>query len=316
MIAGDNRGHGGNSGYDDQIDAYYSWDSKVPNHKRLQPGDLVAFWDKKALLGVSVIEEIETSPGFKEIYRCPNCRRTRIQKRKRSEPTYRCSRCAAEFNEPILDSVPVIRYRARHDAAWTPLDGLLDADELRALNTHRNDINAMRPIDQSAFLEAVSRNGAFRATVRATQRSPDLSWARPPGLQAELSQGFTSALVRVRRGQRKFREQILAINGSRCAFTGAAPERVLEAGHLYSYARLGTHDVHGGLMLRRDIHRLFDDGLLSVDPTRLRVDVADELKQFPQYGRLHDGQLEVPLNDEQIGWLSKHWVEHRHPAPL
>src|SRR5687767_681397 len=39
MAAGDNRGHGGNSGYDDQIDAYYSWDSNVPNHKNLRVGD-------------------------------------------------------------------------------------------------------------------------------------------------------------------------------------------------------------------------------------------------------------------------------------
>jgi len=126
-----------------------------------------------------------------------------------------------------------------------------------------------------------------------------------------MSHGFTTALVRVRRGQRHFREQILAAQGSSCAFTGGAPTRVLEAGHLYSYAELGTHFEHGGLMLRRDIHRLFDDGALAVEPSALRVDVAPELHAFPQYARLHDAPLHLRLRDEQVDWLAKHWGEHR-----
>ncbi|MBU4336423.1 MAG: HNH endonuclease [Actinobacteria bacterium] len=99
-----------------------------------------------------------------------------------------------------------------------------------------------------------------------------------------------------------------------CAFTGDAPPRVLEAGHLYSYARLGTHVEHGGLMLRRDIHRLFDDGLLAVQPSRLRIDVAPALATYPQYARLHDEPLTLRLNDSQVDWLGKHWDEHRADA--
>jgi hypothetical protein len=86
---------------------------------------------------------------------------------------------------------------------------------------------------------------------------------------------------------------------------------VLEAGHLYSYAQLGTHFEHGGLMLRRDVHRLFDDGLLAVDPVNLRVDVAPGLAEFPQYARLHGEPLTLKLMDEQVDWLGKHWSEHR-----
>src|SRR5690606_1469540 len=128
---------------------------------------------------------------------------------------------------------------------------------------------------------------------------------------AGSAQGFAHAIVRVRRGQRQFREHLLATQGSVCAFTGSAPERVLEAGHLYSYAQLGTHFQHGGLMLRRDIHRLFDDGSLAVDPSRLRVDVAPDLANFPQYARLDGERLAMRLRDEQVAWLSKHWEEHR-----
>ena len=312
MAAGENRGHGGNVGYDDQYDAYYSWDSHVPNHKNLRVGDPIALWDKERLLGVSVIEEIETSPGTKTLRRCPRCNTTRISERKRVEPRYRCMKrdCRYEFPLPHVDVVDVELYRARYDAAWTTLDGVLDERELRSLAVNPREFNAMRALDWAAFGEALRTRGADFAVNRVTARV-DTSRAPASGPQVEMPQGFTQALVRVRRGQRQFRERLLAAQGSRCAFTGGAPPRVLEAGHLYSYAQLGTHFEHGGLMLRRDIHRLFDDGSLAVEPSGLRIDVAPELAAFPQYARLHDAQLTLRLRDEQVDWLGKHWHEHR-----
>lgn len=68
--------------------------------------------------------------------------------------------------------------------------------------------------------------------------------------------------------------------------------------------------VHG-LMLRRDIHRLFDDGALAVEPSRLCVDVSTELETYPQYARLHGNPLTLCLGERQVEWLAKHWQEHR-----
>lgn len=317
MAAGDNRGHGGNAGYDDQYDAYYSWDSNVPNHKNVRVGDPIALWDKERLLGVSVIEEIKTSAGKKVLNRCPSCGTTRISDRKRTLPKYRCMKCKAQFDTAVPDIVDVELYRARYDAAWTSLDGVLDEEEVRAVQANDIDINAMRPLDWSAFSSALSAKHvehADRALGRVSARMPDIEWRPPPGVTIQLPQGFTSAPVRVRRGQRQFRDHLLAAQGERCAFTGAAPARALEAGHLYSYAKLGEHHEHGGLMLRRDIHRLFDDGLLAVDPSRLRIDVAADLEAYPQYARLHDQRLAIALRDEHVDWLSKHWTEHRAVA--
>jgi hypothetical protein len=313
MAAGEKRGHGGNAGYDDQPDAYYSWDSNVPNYKSIRVGDPIALWDKERLLGVSVIEEIKTTSGTKLLHRCPQCKTTRISPRKRAEPRYRCMKCRREFDTPLVDVVDVDLYRARYDAAWTNLESVLDERELRALAVHAGDFNAMRPLDWDALQNALTEKGVGRAVDRVASRA-DFNWRPVSGPTIALPQGFASALVRVRRGQRQFREQLLAAQGSLCAFTGRAPDRVLEAGHLYSYAQLGTHFKHGGLMLRRDIHRLFDDGMLAVEPSRLRVDVAPELAKYPQYARLHDGPLTLRLRDEQVEWLGKHWIEHRAAA--
>lgn len=219
-------------------------------------------------------------------------------------------RCHFEFGAPLTDVVEVNVYVARYDAAWTSLDGLFEEQEIRPLAVHSGDINAMRPLNWAAFEQALIEKGAGRALDRVASRV-DLNWQPLLDLAAETPQGFTHALVRVRRGQQQFRDQLLLAQGSVCAFTGGAPERVLEAGHLYSYAQLGTHFKHGGLMLRRDIHRLFDDGMLAVEPSRLRIDVAPELAIYRQYTRLHDEPLSLRLRDEQIDWLGKHWEEHR-----
>ncbi len=310
MVAGDDRGHGGNSGYDDQVDAYYSWDSKVPNHKSIREGDPVALWDKARLLGVSVVEEIDTWPGVKELHRCPACGTTRISSRTTVTPRYRCMKCRHEFAAPRVEFVDVVQYRARYDAAWTPLEGVLDEREIRSHAVHAGDINAMRPLVWATFRAALLAKSADLAVERVAARA-DLTWAEARGMHVEIPQGFTRSVVRVRRGQRQFREHLLAAQGSTCAFTGGAPARVLEAGHLYSYAQLGTHLEHGGLMLRRDVHRLFDDGALAVDPARLRVDVTPELAAYPQYARLHGGPLTLRLQDAQVEWLTRHWDEHR-----
>lgn len=311
MAVGDSRGHGGNDGYDDQVDAYYSWDSKVPNHKRLAVGDPVVLWDKKRLIGTSVIEEITRESGLKTLSRCPHCSTTRISPPKLDRSTFRCMKCKREFPLPEPDVVEVLKYRARYDAAWTSLDGLLGAKELKGLAVHRGDINAMRPLRWDAFKSALVAQGADRAVGRMVSRTPDLAWGSASEIELASSHGHVRSLVRVRRGQQRFREETLARQGQTCAFTGSAPARALEAGHLYSYASIGTHFEHGGLMLRRDVHTLFDDGSLAVHPHEHRIDVSTELAGYPQYTRLHGAELAVEVSRSQARWLTQHWEEHR-----
>ena len=81
----------------------------------------------------------------------------------------------------------------------------------------------------------------------------------------KLRSGFRDQIIRTRVGQPAFRAGLFEKFGNVCAFTGIQPEEVLEAAHLYSYARIGEHKESGGILLRRDIHSLFDRGLIGVD---------------------------------------------------
>ncbi|WP_144018648.1 HNH endonuclease signature motif containing protein [Demequina sp. NBRC 110051] len=313
MAAGDNRGHAGNGGYDDQAEAYYSWDSNVPNAKSVAVGDVVVLWDKSQVLGVSVIENIDCAPGVKVLQRCPRCATTRIAERRTKTPRFRCmkSTCHEEFDEPDTEVADVEKYVARYDAGWTALEGVVEAGLVTALALHAGDFNAMRPVSWTGLSGLLEEKGADRALSRLTGRVPESVLPRDAPLRIKFDQGHRQSVVRVRRGQSQFRNHLLETQGEVCAFTGAAPRRALEAGHLYSYAKLGQHHQYGGLILRRDIHRLFDDGMLALDPLRLTVDVSGDLKRYPQYGRLHGNELKLDLREEQIAWLRQHWDEHR-----
>lgn len=100
-----------------------------------------------------------------------------------------------------------------------------------------------------------------------------------------------SAIVQ-RRGQGPFRERLLDAYGRRCAITACAAVEALEAAHIVPYAGEPTNRVDNGLLLRSDIHTLFDLGLLWVDVDTMTVRVARALRA--DYGQYHGQALTLP----------------------
>lgn len=79
-------------------------------------------------------------------------------------------------------------------------------------------------------------------------------------------------LVIPRMNQGAFRAVVLDVYESRCAITGHRIRPTLQAAHIRPVSRGGEHRVDNGLLLRSDIHTLFDLGYVTVDPKyRLRV---------------------------------------------
>ncbi len=96
-----------------------------------------------------------------------------------------------------------------------------------------------------------------------------------------------------RQGQPKFRDLLLAAYEGRCAVTGCDAAEALEAAHIRPYLGKRTSVVTNGLLLRADIHTLFDRGLLGIDPTSMTV-VVHECLAVTEYGRLAGTSLGVP----------------------
>jgi len=86
--------------------------------------------------------------------------------------------------------------------------------------------------------------------------------------------------IRERRGQREFRDALRSRYGDRCLVTKCKILAVLEAAHISPYRGEADNHPENGLLLRSDIHTLFDLDLLGLEPEQLRVElhpcIADE----------------------------------------
>ena len=84
----------------------------------------------------------------------------------------------------------------------------------------------------------------------------------------------------------------------RCAITGEKVLPTLEAAHIRAVSKEGQHSIDNGLLLRRDVHRLFDLGYATVTPDyRYRVSgrLRDDFDNG-EYYRSFDGR-EIWLPD-------------------
>lgn len=97
-------------------------------------------------------------------------------------------------------------------------------------------------------------------------------------------------------GQQLFRGQVLDAYGDTCALTRTRCREALEAAHIQPFIALASNHVQNGLALRRDIHALYDAGLLSVTPEG-RIAVSS-LLAGTEYGHLADQVALQPSNLE------------------
>lgn len=102
----------------------------------------------------------------------------------------------------------------------------------------------------------------------------DLSqpWHRPGPVYGD------PRLAPQRLGQRSFQAVVLQTYAGRCAITGAKIRPVLQAAHIRPLSAGGEHRIDNGLLLRSDVHTLFDRGYLGVDPKH-RLLVSPRLRE-------------------------------------
>lgn len=93
-------------------------------------------------------------------------------------------------------------------------------------------------------------------------------------------------IVYPRLGQASFRLAVLDAYGRACAVTGEHSLPVLEAAHIRPWAAGGTHEIRNGVPLRRDLHRLFDLGYVTIRPD-LSFAVSRQLRDEYANGRVY-----------------------------
>ncbi|PXA98363.1 restriction endonuclease [Nostoc sp. 3335mG] len=91
-------------------------------------------------------------------------------------------------------------------------------------------------------------------------------------------------MVRPRLGQGAFRLAVTDAYERRCAVSGEKTLPILDAAHIRGYGEGGAHDPANGLLLRTDIHRLFDLGYVTLSDDH-RFEVSHRLKADFDNGR-------------------------------
>ncbi len=99
-----------------------------------------------------------------------------------------------------------------------------------------------------------------------------------------------SLAIAKRRGPSKLRQRLLEAYQGRCSMTGCEVEPILEVAFLQPNQPTQDSDPSNGLLLRADVHTLFDLHLIAIDPETLHIIVAPTLRNTT-YGSLHQKPL-------------------------
>jgi hypothetical protein len=105
--------------------------------------------------------------------------------------------------------------------------------------------------------------------------------------------------VAARRGQARFRSMLLVACSGQCCVTGSRTESVLEAAHLKRKRGFDVHSVSNGLVLRSDIHTLFDLSLLTIRPSDLVI-VLHPALATSEYQKYAGKKIRLPSGAESL----------------
>lgn len=133
--------------------------------------------------------------------------------------------------------------------------------------------------------------------IQLTERDKDKLRAFETASSKDARNQVVDGIIR-RRGHPKFRKSLLAAYDFKCAITSCDAPDALEAAYIVPYRGRLTNDPSNGLLLRADIHTLFDLGKIAVDTRNLTVIVADDLLDS-NYRILAGRPLRYPKEESQ-----------------
>jgi putative restriction endonuclease len=273
------------------------WAPSAANFRALQPGEMFLFKlhaPRNVIVGGGIFAYANALPCSLawEAFRVANGARsaqemrTRIARYRKADPTDRsdfeigCRILTQPFFFEERDWIPV-------PASWSP-----NIVSFKTYNT--GDAEGL------ALWEAVN------------DRLDRLQFS---GMAEEPARFGEPHLIRPRLGQGAFRVLVTDIYQRRCAVTRERTLPALEAAHIRPYGDGGDHEARNGLLLRRDIHSLFDAGYVTVTPD-LHFEVSRRIKEEFDNGRhyyaLHGQPINVPKEAGQrpdpaaLSWHNEH----------
>lgn len=126
--------------------------------------------------------------------------------------------------------------------------------------------------------------------------------------------GESARQVRDRPGQVAFRRKLKSVYGNRCCLSGCSVTEALEGAHIDPYKAPASDNIRNGLLLRSDLHTLFDRHLIAIDPGTMRVHVSKRARGEAGYDEWHGVKIRMPdepTHQPDQGALRRHW-QNKH----
>lgn len=104
--------------------------------------------------------------------------------------------------------------------------------------------------------------------------------------------------VLTRPNQAEFRRGVIKRFKGRCALTGCRVLEAMEAAHILPVADNGSDEARNGILLRRDVHRLFDLDLITISPKNGNVKVDSEI--YAEYRAQVEASVDLKMLDIEM----------------
>lgn len=137
-------------------------------------------------------------------------------------------------------------------------------------------------------------------------------YQQPSGVEEEQARYGQPVTTLPRLGQGSFRVLVTDMYQRRCAVTQEKTLPALDAAHIKPYSESGKHDVNNGILLRKDLHALFDQGYVTVTPSmtfEVSRKIKEEFENGRDYYRMQGTKLWLPDNPENqpsLGYIKWH----------
>lgn len=157
-------------------------------------------------------------------------------------------------------------------------------------------------------LNGYSAAGSIVPAENAGQTSKVISALNSVPTNISDARKRINVAIVARQGAGAFRAVALETFSGHCAVTDCDSPQALEAAHIVPYLGEDTNARENTLLLRADIHTLFDRSLISIDEETLKVRIAPALRGT-SYETLEGRAIALPTGDHS-GW--KHWLKLRN----
>ncbi len=257
------------------------WAPSAANFRALQPGELFLFKlhaPRNVIVGGGIFAYANALPcslaweAFREANgaRSAHDMRTRIARYRKTDP--------ADRSDFVIGCRILTQPFFFEESDWLPVPASWSSNIVSLKTYNTGDTEGL------SLWEAV------------TER---MNRPQFPGVSEPRARFGDPYLIRPRLGQGAFRVVVTDTYNRRCAITHERTLPALEAAHIRPYGDGGEHEARNGLLLRRDIHSLFDAGYVTVTPD-LRFEVSKRIKEEFDNGRhyyeLHGQPIFTPTD--------------------